>query len=833
MARAYRSVVVAIHGTFDGEKGDIGEKWWQVESEFSTNFLKSLSEKPVNASGDPGNETFREVEWRPFHWSAENSDQDRTRAGRKLVFHLNRLVRKYDEVIVIAHSHGGNIVREALRRSRHLKPNKHNIRFFTVGTPVLKKRITATGALASIADYLGFALAPFLLIGVPIGALIWSVGVNDSGLFGILFEYFPESSIAIVATMVALVATARRGVPRFLRRRKNFPIHEINHGKDEAITLLSNLERSQIKPLSPRAARRSSANTLTAVVLLNLLLFPLWLFAIAPQVEAWRVAGENLEILEDSTGLLVNGENGVEELTQRSLYQNRDKIYFWANNAKDIAQEIDFSFRISWDGPTYHLERLRRMASDYVDSGKIDCDGYDSFRETVLGDPSFKIAPSYSSIVNFKICAGRTKENVADDVAIFNRQYAQTPGQICIDNTCLRLEEIDVSPENLEILAERNRRARLAYIAETVSRLVREDPSRYNSPEKLSLNGWLMWRRDIFLRGDVNPSNTDDEKLIDLAKKFIERDKKELRERADWGGLKFDWDGSIDTDLTNATLEDSKRARRQLDDMKRKIAALDDCIARSDDIREDCLFDILRDEAFYEFIRQSPMSDEEYVARLAKLPAFMDASHFGRISARLDDLVVQIRALDVALFPQNATAFEKIAVADDLVTPAENEKLNAVNDDKKLLLGAGLGLLVIVTAFRGAIGFLIGPINGFISNGVVQGAMRSSAFGADGNFKVGFDRRFFPDAQDDEKRSLIALPTQMADDLYEKSKETSARALSLVRDTIDSDTDLLRLNLDEIMTWEELVHTSYFRHPDFAAFMAEAVDRAGEKQLPK
>jgi hypothetical protein len=110
--------IITVHGTFANQPSDHGEAWWQKDSAF----IRAVSERLQN--------TLTII---PFHWSGRNNELDRRAAGDEL-FHLISREIKADSspIVLIAHSHGGNVVafaldnfpyreREALEEPMHVR----------------------------------------------------------------------------------------------------------------------------------------------------------------------------------------------------------------------------------------------------------------------------------------------------------------------------------------------------------------------------------------------------------------------------------------------------------------------------------------------------------------------------------------------------------------------------------------------------------------------------------------------------------------------------------------------------------------------------------------
>lgn len=104
-------LVVTVHGTFASHDSDDGEQWWQRGSAFTNALAARLASMGV-----------REVSMQPFHWSGLNSDQARLRAAAALGRVIANAKRNGRPVAVLAHSHGGNVLMEALVQRRTRRP---------------------------------------------------------------------------------------------------------------------------------------------------------------------------------------------------------------------------------------------------------------------------------------------------------------------------------------------------------------------------------------------------------------------------------------------------------------------------------------------------------------------------------------------------------------------------------------------------------------------------------------------------------------------------------------------------------------------------------------
>lgn len=100
-------VLITVHGTAAASQADVGEKWWQEGSTFVNEAVKALE-----ASG------AKRVEVLPFHWSGANLQEDREEASERLTELIKTHTTDKDDIHIVAHSHGGNVVLDAFADSR-------------------------------------------------------------------------------------------------------------------------------------------------------------------------------------------------------------------------------------------------------------------------------------------------------------------------------------------------------------------------------------------------------------------------------------------------------------------------------------------------------------------------------------------------------------------------------------------------------------------------------------------------------------------------------------------------------------------------------------------
>ncbi len=105
---AGRHYVFLVHGTWGYEDSSKKKPWYATNSEFTSQLNKLLSE---------GSEVAADWQVRSFTWlECDNKHEHRIKAGRKLAAQIIKLRRSDPDskIHFVAHSHGGNVVLEAL-----------------------------------------------------------------------------------------------------------------------------------------------------------------------------------------------------------------------------------------------------------------------------------------------------------------------------------------------------------------------------------------------------------------------------------------------------------------------------------------------------------------------------------------------------------------------------------------------------------------------------------------------------------------------------------------------------------------------------------------------
>jgi hypothetical protein len=171
-----RAVTVLVHGTFAERL-----RWWRPGDGATTTFADRL-EQALARRGVAG------TVWKPalaagfrcedFGWSGRNRHEDRVAGGRRLAVQLNALaetVGATDDAPMVAnlvgHSHGGNVILEALPR---LSPSVRVGQVVLLGTPLLSyqptlrivRLVLALLLLFVVVSMAVFVLGTFIVPGV-------------------------------------------------------------------------------------------------------------------------------------------------------------------------------------------------------------------------------------------------------------------------------------------------------------------------------------------------------------------------------------------------------------------------------------------------------------------------------------------------------------------------------------------------------------------------------------------------------------------------------------------------------------------------------------------
>lgn len=166
--------LICVHGTYDVDDDDEGARWWQLRSGLNGWLRGKL---PPNVTFPKAGELFR--------WSGENSERERRLGGLAFLKYIEELERRGLRYHVLAHSHGGNVVLEALREhclkvERGRSPAPEGLpglrSLITVGTPFMHYRRKPL-----LLAFPGLASAMMTLYVIGTMATIGALGLGLSG----------------------------------------------------------------------------------------------------------------------------------------------------------------------------------------------------------------------------------------------------------------------------------------------------------------------------------------------------------------------------------------------------------------------------------------------------------------------------------------------------------------------------------------------------------------------------------------------------------------------------------------------------------------------------
>ncbi len=189
-------ITIVVHGTFAASSA-----WWKLGGDLFCDRLQSYL-----ATWEPDGSVWQPVldaglTYDDFTWSGENRHCDRVEGARKIAKKLDELATKLGHndsdplrIRVVAHSHGGNVILEAIR---YVSASVVIEKIVLLGTPLLRAwpAFRLTGLLFSFlgiaAALLGLFVAVFGLLAVPFVFLLdqlyeyrfWLL-IIPAGLFG-------------------------------------------------------------------------------------------------------------------------------------------------------------------------------------------------------------------------------------------------------------------------------------------------------------------------------------------------------------------------------------------------------------------------------------------------------------------------------------------------------------------------------------------------------------------------------------------------------------------------------------------------------------------------
>lgn len=251
MDKLSKETVILVHGTFAAPVTHL-KRWWQPNA--VNNFAHQLNAL-LRDQGSPAEcWTHCKNGEAPFSWSGNNLWVDRYWAVRHLRQHIIDLHRDGWTCHLVGHSHGGNVIAEAVHQLRG-SPQEHAIRsVVSLGTPFLdthgaiEKRILRWCRLITIGGMIPAIVQAGFMMEELIRARQWTDAASDYAL--------TAASISF-AFFILWRFLFRRRMPHLYRSSTTtIPALAINSRYDEAWQLLHHV-RSTPNPLAVRESLSS------------------------------------------------------------------------------------------------------------------------------------------------------------------------------------------------------------------------------------------------------------------------------------------------------------------------------------------------------------------------------------------------------------------------------------------------------------------------------------------------------------------------------------------------------------------------------------------------
>lgn len=334
-------IYLTVHGTGDAEPAteQSQKKWWENSSPTATAI---------------GEATATEYRWQNFAWSGKNCDSARMHAGKRLYALLKELGGQGHKVILIGHSHGGNVIEYAFRTALTVDGDyfDHVLRWITVGTPFLKHR--PVGRLVRIN-------ATFLLFIVGILTVLMAWGVDGGALeesgAAILGGFLTLGLVLLTFAIILLFRYFRRSALGENHNRTNGDLSKyvldrhisLYGGDDEAIAALKGALTEEVR-LSPPAPSRWIAPILSLMTIVGALLS---IYGVIPTLRAKAVS----DFASTSANALYKGKIDVIEATS--------SVEGWADEMQselsDILEQQEEEHSQRLEEAVRNAENVRRL----------------------------------------------------------------------------------------------------------------------------------------------------------------------------------------------------------------------------------------------------------------------------------------------------------------------------------------------------------------------------------------------------------------------------------------------------------------------------------------
>lgn len=284
-------IIITVHGTNDADVRAEGTRWWQVGSAFSVRLAWELAARGVHGAVT-----------RPVRWSGANSDFDRLQGAEAVARAIKQAEEEQRPYAVIGHSHGGNVIMEALPRVGNA-PRLGAVATF--GTPFFTRSLKLVPALiGAFQVVLGILTVPTM-----IWALMLSLGADTNKKLEAIVVFGGLAALGIWAARAGLRRLtyrqrARRRLGGLLSPESWLVVHS---PRDEAMRLLETAQSISPRYVTTASATRAltALGSLAGVVVTAALFAWNWRYFLDPVIVKLSRGEYGLGTLADLTFVLL------------------------------------------------------------------------------------------------------------------------------------------------------------------------------------------------------------------------------------------------------------------------------------------------------------------------------------------------------------------------------------------------------------------------------------------------------------------------------------------------------------------------------------------------
>ncbi len=741
--------IITVHGTFDGDQGQekAADQWWRSGSDFLEEFIDGLG-----VSKRPHIEEFI--------WSSENSDVDRNGASKALISTLKKALSKAEQVIVIAHSHGGNIVAQSLA---HGRLNLNRISAISVGTPFLKRQRSFLGWVVLLSEFFVPVIAfPMLYAAYveyqdrndvqrieSVGDVFTQLGRSldpgvetfFAGVFGFIF--------ALLFWVVKYKVPSNRFAPRSLFKKSGRKPNSdqrvfarVHHPADEVDVLFHKFEELSLNPMTFNRAFRIVSRLVLPIVLLAAVGASVYFSTPGLSIPNSIIEADRTEVRADQ---LRNASVFEREIPIDSLQPIVDAVDRWADAvvAKDREFRDDLFKAMQERGGVEDRPWLRSLIS--AQDALTESGGLLNLARL---EASYRAWPGFVTrpYADFDYVSRRNNRDIPYQPSVLINAL-ETLGDTVLEN-----------PRNLYCRSFPSDRSEIVGTLPQILFIPEQEiTAEYLLSECADLLAETARSRSVLVEG------FRDTLILEWTKKSgYGRFKTELKY---WNYR----DGNI--------LFSDDQYRYFLDELPNYHSSLKEIHG-----------------TLLPTTMNVPLSLNDALNHPSR---FQD----GLILAQN---VVKSRTLETNMSVQKSTGTNRANV------------LEWAQDWSGYVI---VGMLAFALFARGLVG-LVGalPLT-FLVNSNFQNILTSSLFGRDGDHAV-------VPMTETQRLTKFGPVAEFTNDMEEKIAEVANSAVTEAVEGVRANIVSFERadNLDEFLTWKELIHTAYFRTPGFGRFLATLVD---------